>query len=68
LSGEEPVPDPLPKRLPAFAYNVSLGRAVLKASDRIISGFTCPVRETLELYVDALAERELRWFLKEQDF
>jgi hypothetical protein len=68
LSGEEPGPDPLPKRLPAFAYNVSLGRAVLRASDRIISGFAYPVRETLELYVDALAERELRWFLKEQSF
>jgi hypothetical protein len=56
---------PLARRIPGFAYEHSLGRAIISTSDRVIA---CPLsmRETLDVYVDALAERELRWFLQHQ--
>jgi hypothetical protein len=83
---------PLRRRVPAFAYQRSLGRAIIGASDRVVctsaagvvqaakfgarsertimqpyaSGSSDFVRQTIDVYVDALAERELRWFLQHQ--
>jgi hypothetical protein len=65
LAGEERSGLPLTRRLSCIAYDHSLGRMVVGASDRVI-GEPLAVRETLDVYVDALAERELRWFLQLQ--
>ncbi|MGE3986184.1 MAG: glycosyltransferase family 4 protein [Dehalococcoidia bacterium] len=56
----------LPRRLPGLAYDHSLGRMVIASSDRVIAGATLSPHETLDVYVDALAEREMRWFLQQQ--
>jgi hypothetical protein len=56
---------PLSRRLPGLAYEQSLGRMVISGSDRVIAE-PLSVRETLDVYIDALAERELRWFLQQQ--
>ncbi len=56
----------LPRRLPGLAYGHCLGRMVIASSDRVIAGESLSPRQTLDVYVDALAEREMRWFLQEQ--
>lgn len=56
----------LPRRLPGLAYDHSLGRMIIASSDRVIAGASLSPRETLDVYVDALAEREMRWFLQHQ--
>jgi hypothetical protein len=65
LAGEERPALPLSRRLSGIAYDHSLGRMIVGASDRVI-GESLSIRETLDVYVDALAERELRWFLQQQ--
>jgi hypothetical protein len=87
-----PSEQPLRRRVTALAYQRSLGRVIIGASDRVICSSPTGVvqaakfgarsertvvqpyaaeaselvRQTLDVYVDALAERELRWFLQHQ--